>query len=94
MGDLGLKTNKTDKALEGFTNAYWYSRSVPEQALQFNQKIADVPEEQQFAKSDRNKTCIVKGKILSKFHGTHRRERLHWRGYTCSIMKTVQHCSY
>ncbi|MFN8245072.1 MAG: histidine kinase [Ferruginibacter sp.] len=42
MGDLGLKTNKTDKALEGFTNAYWYSRSVPEQALKFNQKIADV----------------------------------------------------
>jgi tetratricopeptide (TPR) repeat protein len=42
MGDIGVKNRNTPLALDGYGNAYNYSKNNPEQALRFNQRITDV----------------------------------------------------
>jgi len=42
MGDIGVKNRNTPLALDGYANAYNYSKNNPEQALRFNQRITDV----------------------------------------------------
>lgn len=42
MGDIGVKNRDTSLALDGYNNAYNFSRNVPEQALKFNQRITDL----------------------------------------------------
>ena len=42
MGDIGIKKQDTSLALDGYSNAYNYSKNNPEQALRFNQRITDV----------------------------------------------------
>ena len=42
MGDIGVKNRDTSLALDGYFNAYNFSKNVPEQAQKFNQLITDV----------------------------------------------------
>ena len=42
MGDIGVKNRDTSLALDGYNNAYNFSKNVPEQALKFNQRITDL----------------------------------------------------
>jgi tetratricopeptide (TPR) repeat protein len=42
MGDIGVKNRDTSLALDGYFNAYNFSKHVPEQAQKFNQLITDV----------------------------------------------------
>ncbi|MBL7740589.1 MAG: histidine kinase [Chitinophagaceae bacterium] len=42
MADISLLNKKNAVAVDAFNNAYQFSRGIPEQALQFNQKITDV----------------------------------------------------
>ena len=42
MGDIGFKKKDTSLALDGYGNAYNYSKNNPEQALRLSQRITDV----------------------------------------------------
>jgi tetratricopeptide (TPR) repeat protein len=42
MGRVNMQTNKPEKAVSAWTNAFKFSQKVPEQAIQFNQQITDV----------------------------------------------------
>lgn len=42
MGEISLRNRKKNSALDAYNNAYRFSRNIPEQALQFNQRITDV----------------------------------------------------
>ena len=42
MGDMGVKNSNFPQALDGYNNAYNYSKNNPELALRLNQRITDV----------------------------------------------------
>ena len=62
MGDIGFKKKDTSLALDGYGNAYNYSRNNPEQALRFSQRITDV----YLQNKDYNKAIESKKELLNE----------------------------
>ncbi len=61
IGDMNLKNKKIPTALKAFTNAYFFSKNNPEQALRYNQRITDVyTDDQNFPKAIETKQEILK----------------------------------
>ncbi|HEY6503262.1 MAG TPA: histidine kinase [Chitinophagaceae bacterium] len=42
MGDISLQNKKSDVAINAFNSAYLLSKDIPQQAMQFNQRMTDV----------------------------------------------------
>ncbi len=62
MGDIGFKKKDTSLALDGYGNAYNYSKNNPEQALRFSQRITDV----YLQNKDYNKAIESKQELLNE----------------------------
>lgn len=62
MADIGLKNNEPDKAADAFSNAYELSKSNPEKAAQYNQKLAEI----YVGNNDYRKAIEVKKLIFSE----------------------------
>lgn len=60
IGVLNLKNKNPDDAVSAFNNAYQFSRGIPEQAQQYNQRITDVYlQNNQFSKAIETKKEIL-----------------------------------
>lgn len=62
MAEISLKNNEPSKAADAFSNAYDLSKSNPEKAVQYNQKLAEI----YIGKSDISRAIEVKKQILSE----------------------------
>lgn len=61
MADISLQNKKTSTAVDAYTNAYQYSKNIPEQAIHFNQRITDVYlKEKNFPKAIETKQEILR----------------------------------
>lgn len=61
MGDISLKNKKNRTALNAFSNAYFFSKNNPDQALRYNQRITDVyMDDKDFKKAIETKQEILK----------------------------------
>lgn len=67
MADIGLQTKKPALAIDAYSNAYFYSRNVPEQAMRFNQRLTDVyVQNKDFSNAIQTKQDILKEPFVQK----------------------------
>jgi tetratricopeptide (TPR) repeat protein len=60
IGDISFKKKNNYSAVDAYNNAYKFSRSIPEQALHFNQRITDVYlQDKNFAKAIETKQQVL-----------------------------------
>ena len=65
MADISLLNKKNSVALDAFNKAYQFSRGIPEQALQLNQKITDVYlKDRNFPKAIETKKEVLNEKFV------------------------------
>jgi len=67
MADIGLQNKKPALAIDAYSNAYFYSRNVPEQAIRFNQRLTDVYlQNKDFSNAIQTKKDILKEPFIQK----------------------------